>query len=94
MARHVVDQVLARQSHEVIAHVPDEVFGLVLPPAHPHVAVDRAEALGNRAAPLDRRLLDQDDLEVPAPVARVEGSAAAGEPPSDDQKVAVDNPGY
>ena len=89
MARDVVPEVLAHQSHEVVPRVPDVVFGLVLVPLHAHVAVDRVQALRDGAAAFDVRLLDADDLEVASPVPGFVCGAAAGHPPADHQDVRI-----
>ena len=62
MARDVVAQIFAHQTHEVIARITDMVFGLVLAPLHAHIAIDRIETLGNRATALDIRLLDANNF--------------------------------
>ena len=62
MAGDVVAQIFAHETHEVVARVAHMVLGLVLVPLHAHVAVDRVQALSHRAAALDVRLLDDDNL--------------------------------
>ena len=94
MPGDVVAQVLAHEPHEVVAGVADMVLGLVLVPLHAHVAVDRVEALGDRAGALDVRLLDTDDLEVASPVAGLVGGAAAGHAATDDQDVGIHQDGF
>ena len=90
MPGDVVAQVLAHQAHEVVARVAHMVLGLVLAPLHAHVAVDGVEALGDRAAALDVRFLDADDLQVAPPVAGLVGRPAAGHAAADDEDVRVD----
>jgi hypothetical protein len=62
MPSDIVTQILANQTHEVISCVTDMVFGSILVPLHAHVAVDRIQALCDRAAALDVRFFDADDL--------------------------------
>ena len=94
VARDVVAQVFAHQPHQVVARVAHMIFGLVLAPLHAHVAVDRVEALGHRAAALDVRLLDADDLEVAAPIAGFVGGAATGHAAADDENVRIHEDGF
>ena len=93
VAGDVVAQVLPHQSHEVVARVADVVLGLVLVPLHAHVAVDRVEALRDRAAALDVRLLDAHDLQVAPPIAAFVGRAATRHAAADDEDVGVDENG-
>ena len=92
VAGQVVDEVLPGQAHEVLAHVADELLGRVLAPLHAHVHVDGRQAHGHGAGALDGGLLDQADPEAPAPgpVGGLEGGAAAGHAPADDEDVALD----
>ena len=90
VAGNVVAEILAHQSHQVIAGVAHMVFRLVLVPLHAHVAVDGIEALGDRSAALDIGFLDADNLEVAAPVARLVGGAAAGHAATDDKDIGFD----
>ena len=85
----VVAQILPHQTHEVVARVADMVFGLVLVPLHAHVAVDRVQALRDRAAALDVRFLDADDLQVAPPVAGFVGGPAAAHAAADDEDVRI-----
>ena len=62
MPSDIVTQILAHQTHEIIACVADMVFGSVLVPLHAHVAVDRIQALCDGAAALDIRFFDADDF--------------------------------
>ena len=87
MAGDVVAQILPHQTHEVVPSVADMVLGLVLVPLHAHVAVDRIEALSDRAAALDVGLLDDDDLLVAPPVPGFIGRPTAAEAAADDQDV-------
>ncbi len=89
MPSDVVGEILAHQPHQVVAGVADVVLGLILVPLHAHVAVDRVEALRDRAAALDVRLLDADDLEVAPPIPRFVGRAAAGHAATDDEHVGI-----
>ena len=91
VARHVVDEVLAHDPHQVRANILDEIFRGVLTPAHAQVGVDRRQALRYSTAPLDGGLLDHDDLEVLAPVLRLIRGAAPGHAAADHEHVAVDN---
>jgi hypothetical protein len=87
VARHVEQQVLAHEAHEVDARVAHVVLGIVLAPARAHVAVDRVQALGHRAGAIDVRLLGDHDLLVLAPEPRLPGGAGAAQPRTDDQDV-------
>ncbi len=87
--RDVVAQVLTHEAHQVIAGVTYVVLWLVLVPLHAHVAVDRIQALGNRAAALDICFFDAHDLEVAAPVPGLVGGAATGHPAADDENVGI-----
>ena len=87
MPGDVVAEVLAHQTHEVGARVADVVFGLVLVPLHAHVAVDGIQALRDRAAALDVRLLDAHDLEIAAPVPGFVGGSAPAHAAADDKDV-------
>ncbi len=89
MPADIVAQILAHQTHEVVARVADMVFGLVLVPLHAHVAVDRVEALCDRAAALDVRLLDADDLQVAAPVPQFVSGPAAAHAAADDEDIRI-----
>ena len=89
MPGDVVAEVLAHQTHEVVARVADVVLGLVLVPLHAHVAVDGIQALRDRAAALDVRLLDAHDLEIAAPVSRFVGGSAPTHAAADDKDVAI-----
>ena len=89
MAGDVVAEILAHQTHEVVAGVADMVLGLVLVPLHAHVAVDRIQALGHGAAALDIRLLDADHLQVAPPVSGLVSRPAAGHAAADDQDIGV-----
>ena len=89
MPGDVEDQVLAHQPHQVAARIAHEVFRLVLAPLHAHVAIDRRQAVRDGAAPLDVRLFDQDDLQVPSPVAGFVSGAAAAETAADDENVGI-----
>ncbi len=93
MAGDVVTQILSHETHEIVARVAHVILGLVLIPLHTHVAVDGVEALSNGAAALDVRLLDADDLEIAAPVARLVGRAAAGHAAADHKDVGIDEYG-
>ena len=62
MPSDIVTQILAHQTHEIIACVADMVFGSVLVPLHAHVAVDRIQALCDSAAALDVCFFDADDF--------------------------------
>ena len=93
MAGDVVDQVLSHETHQVTACVAHEVFGLVLAPLHAHVAVDRRQALRHGAAALDVGLFDEDDLQVPSPVARFVSGAAAAKAAAYDEDVGIDELG-
>ena len=62
MPGDVVAQILPHQTHEIVAGVADMVFGLILVPLHTHVTVDGIQALRHRAAALDVRFLDADNL--------------------------------
>ena len=73
----------------VVARVADVVLRLVLVPLHAHVAVDRVQALRNRAAALDVRLLDADDLEIASPVPGFVRGAAAGHAAADDEDIGI-----
>ena len=89
MARDVVAEVFAHQAHEVVARVPDMVFGLILVPLHAHVAVDCVQALRDRAAALDVRLLHAHDLEIASPVPGFVGGAASGHASAHHEDVGV-----
>ncbi len=92
--RDVVAEILPHQPHQVIARVAHVVLGLVLVPVHAHVAVDRVQPLGHRAAALDVGFLDTDDLEVASPVPGLVSGAAAAHPATDDEDVGVDEYGF
>src|SRR5205809_8092792 len=66
------------------------VLGLVLAPLHAHVAVDGVETLGDGAAALDVRFLDEDDLQVASSVPGFVGRPATGHPAADDEDVRID----
>ena len=89
MASDIVAQILPHQTHEVIACVADMVFGLVLVPMHAHVAVDRIQALCDRAAALDVRFLDADDLEVTPPVPGFVSGPTPAHAAADDEDVRI-----
>ncbi len=93
MAGDVVAEVLAHQTHEVVAGIADVVLGLVLVPLHAHVAVDGVEPLRDGAAALDVGLLDADDLEIATPVAGFVRGAAPGHAAADDENVGIDEDG-
>ena len=90
----VVAEILPHQAHEVVARVAHVILGLVLVPLHAHVAVDRVEPLRHRAAALDVRLFDADDLEVASPVAGFVSGAASAHPATDDENVGIDEYGF
>ena len=94
MPGDVVAEVLAHQTHQVGACVADMVLGLVLVPLHAHVAVDGIQALRDRAAALDVRLLDAHDLEIAAPVSRLVGGSAPTHAAADDKDVAIHVNGF
>jgi len=89
VAGNVVAQVLAHQTHQVVAGVADMVFGLILVPLHAHIAVDRIQALGNGAASLDIGLLDADDLQVAPPISGLVGGATTGHATANDEDVTI-----
>ena len=89
MAGDIVAQILPHQTHEVIACVADMVFGLVLVPLHAHVAVDRIQALRDRAAALDVRFLDANNLQVATPVAGFVRGSAAAHAATDDEDIRI-----
>ena len=89
MPGDVVAQVLAHEAHEVVASVADMVFGLVLIPLHAHVAVDRVQALGDRAAALDIRFFDADDIQVAAPIPGFVSGAATGHAAADNEHIGI-----
>ena len=94
MPGDVVAEILAHQTHEVIAGVADMVFGLVLVPLHAHVAVDGVQALRDGAAALDVRLLDADDFQVAAPIAGFVGGSAPAHAATDDKDVGIHVNGF
>ena len=89
VTRDVVAEVLAHQPHEIVARVAHVILGLVLVPLHAHVAVDRVQALRDRAAAFDVRLLDADDLEIASPVPGFVRGAAAGHAAADDEDIRI-----
>src|SRR5262249_39627137 len=93
MARDVVAQIFAHESHQVVASVADMVFGLIFVPVHAHVAVDGIEALSNRPAAFDIGFLDADDLEIAPPITGLIGSPAAAHAAADDEDVRVHKDG-
>jgi hypothetical protein len=66
------------------------VLGLVLIPLHAHVAVDGIQALRDRAAALDIRLFDADNLQVASPVPGFVCRPAASHAAADDEDVRID----
>src|SRR3546814_10163630 len=70
------------------------VFGLVLVPLHAHVAVDRIQALCDRAAALDVRFFDADDLQVTPPVAGFVRGPTPAHAAADDEDVRIHEHGF
>ncbi len=89
----VVNEILPDKTHEVTARIADEILGLVLAPLHAHVAIDGGQPLRDGTASLDVRLLDEDDLQVAAPIARFVGGAASAKAAAHDEDVRIDEAG-
>jgi hypothetical protein len=87
-------QVLAHQTHQVISRIAHMVLRPVLVPLHAHIAVDRRQAVRHRAAALDVRLFDEDDLQVPPPVPGFVRGPAAAKATADDEDVRIHEPGF
>src|SRR5262249_32632937 len=90
VASDVVAQIFAHHAHQIVARVADMVLGLIFIPMHAHVAVDRIESLGDRAAALDVGFFDAHDFQIAAPVSGLVGGAAAAHAAADDENVGID----
>ena len=90
VAGDIVTQVFAHETHEVVAGITDMILGLVLVPLHAHIAVDCIQTLRDRAAALDVRLFDADNLQVPPPVPGFVSSATAGHAAADNENIRID----
>ena len=89
MASDVVAQILAHQTHEVIARVADMIFGLIFVPVHAHVTIDGIQALSDCSAPLDVGFFDAYNFEVTSPVSGFVGGAAPTHAATDDENVRI-----
>jgi hypothetical protein len=90
VATDVIDQILAGDAHEILAHVPDIVRGIVLA----HVGVDGREALGNGAGSIHGGLVDELHFEVDAllpgfldPLHDLERRTTGGHATADDEDI-------
>ena len=89
VARDVGHQVLARDAHQVVAHVVDVVLDGVRAVPQAHVLVDGREAHGHGAGAVHGGLVHQGDLQAVllGPVGRFYGRAAGGHAAAEDQQI-------
>ena len=89
VATHVIDKVLACQTHHVVDHILHEVGRGIPAIALAHVAVDGGQALAGGAAAFNDGLFGDDHPQVAAPEFGLEGGAATGHAAADNQNVAL-----
>ena len=88
VARHIVSQIFAHHTHQVVARVTHMVFGLVFVPLHTHVAVDCVQTLRNRTTSINIGFLGNDDPQIAPPVTSFISSTGSTHATTDDEDIA------